>query len=148
MHGFASATAIHDVAQSDDWRPLIVLYIGDFDPSGLYMSEVDIPARLEKYGGHHVEIKRIALLREHVGGLLSFPAADKKRDCRYRWFAKNYGRKCWELDALDPNTLREIVKQAIVAEIDDEAWDRCSLIEKAERESLRTVLDAWKGAEP
>ena len=143
MHGFASATAIYDVAQDDDGRPLIVLYIGDFDPSGLYMSAVDIPARLEKYGGDHVDLRRIALLPEHVADLPSFPASDKKGDKRYRWFVKNHGRRCWELDALDPNDLRNIVEKAIRKEIEPVAWKRCAVVEKAERQSLRTVLDRW-----
>jgi hypothetical protein len=39
MHGFSSATSVNDVAESDNDRPLIALYVGDFDPSGLYMSE-------------------------------------------------------------------------------------------------------------
>ena len=29
----------------------VALYIGDWDPSGLYMSEVDLPTRLARYGG-------------------------------------------------------------------------------------------------
>ena len=64
MHGFSSATTVHDVAQDDDGRPLIVLYVGDYDPSGMYMSEHDLPDRLEKYGGDHVQLKRIALTAE------------------------------------------------------------------------------------
>ena len=44
LHGFSGATTIYDIAQDDDGRPLIVLYAGDYDPSGLYMSECDIPA--------------------------------------------------------------------------------------------------------
>ena len=43
VHGFSSATAVYDMAQDDDGRPLIVLYVGDYDPSGLYMSECDLP---------------------------------------------------------------------------------------------------------
>ena len=43
MHGFSSATTVHDVAKDDDGRELIVLYVGDFDPSGMFMSEVDLP---------------------------------------------------------------------------------------------------------
>jgi hypothetical protein len=34
MHGFSSATAVYDVAQDDDGRELIALYVGDLDPSG------------------------------------------------------------------------------------------------------------------
>ena len=48
MHGFSGATTIYNVAQDDDGRSLIVLYVGDYDPSGLCMSECDIPARLGK----------------------------------------------------------------------------------------------------
>ena len=65
LHGFSGATTIYDVAQDDDGRPLIVLYVGDYDPSGLFMSERDLPDRLAKYGGDHVILKRIALTREH-----------------------------------------------------------------------------------
>ena len=39
MHGFSSATIVHDISENDDGRPLIILYVGDFDPSGMFMSE-------------------------------------------------------------------------------------------------------------
>jgi len=110
MHGFSGATTINDVAQDDDGRPLIVLYVGDFDPSGMFMSEVDLPERLERYGGDHVTLKRIALIVEQLEGLPSFPAADKRKDPRYKWFVANHGRHCWELDAMDPNDLRDCVE--------------------------------------
>jgi hypothetical protein len=109
MHGFSSATAIYDVCQDDDGRGLVVLYVGDFDPSGLFMSEEDLPKRLADYDGHHVTLKRIALTREQVDGLPPFPATDKRKDPRYRWFRTNYGDRCWELDAMDPNDLRDCV---------------------------------------
>ena len=110
MHGFASATAVYDVAQGDDSRPLIVLYVGDWDPSGLCMSEQDLPERLEKYDGQHAELQRIALTRDQLAGLPSFPAVDQQKDVRYKWFVRNYGKRCWELDALDPNVLRDCVE--------------------------------------
>jgi hypothetical protein len=91
MHGFSGATTIYDVAQDDDGRDLIVLYVGDYDPSGLYMSEHDLPGRLAKYGGDHVTLDRIALKREHTHDLPSFPASDKKKDTRYKWFVRNFG---------------------------------------------------------
>ena len=64
VHGFSSATAAHDIAEDDDGRDLIVLYVGDFDPSGMFMSEADLPARFAKYDGDHIKLKRIALTRE------------------------------------------------------------------------------------
>jgi hypothetical protein len=146
MHGFSSATATYDIAQDDDGRSLIILYVGDHDPSGLCMSEVDLPARFDKYGGTHIELRRIALLPEHLADLPSFPASEKKKDTRYGWFVRNYGDRCWELDALDPNDLRAMVEAAILEHIEPVAWKRCRVIEKAERESIRNVLSRWKDA--
>ena len=145
MHGFSGATTVHDVAEDDDGRDLIVLYVGDYDPSGLYMSEHDLPDRLAKYGGDHVNLDRIALTREQTDGLPSFPASDKRKDPRFRWFIREFGDQCWELDALDPNDLRTLVEKAIREWIEPIAWARCVTVEKAERASLRTVLDSWKG---
>src|SRR5258708_15896771 len=123
MHGFASATAAHDAALDYDGRDLIVLYVGDFDPSGLFMSEEDLPARLAKYDGDHIDLRRIALTSEHLRRRLpSFSAADKKKDPRYRWFVSNYGHRCWELDAMDPNDLRDCVEAEIEKLIEPIAW--------------------------
>ncbi len=143
LHGFSSATAIHEACQYDDGRELVVLYIGDYDPSGLFMSEVDLPNRLARYDGDHVTLKRIALTKTQVPPLPSFPAKDKKRDPRFRWFVDNYGTRCWELDAMDPRTLRRIVDQAVRKEIEPVAWQRCEIVNEAEQESLRTILKNW-----
>jgi hypothetical protein len=144
MHGFSGATTIHEVAQDDDGRELIVLYVGDFDPSGMFMSELDLPDRLSDYGGDHITLRRIALTREHVNDLPSFPATDKRKDPRYKWFRTNYGDSCWELDAMDPNHLRHCVERAIEELIEPVAWQRCEIINQAERESLKTILEKWR----
>lgn len=143
LHGFNSATETHNIAQSDDARPLIALYVGDYDPSGMCMSERDLPSRLEKYGGAHVELTRIALIEPDVVPLPSFPASDKSKDTRYKWFVANYGSRCWELDAMDPNDLRARVKQEIEALIEPAAWARCETVNAAEQRSLQTVLGNW-----
>ena len=145
VHGFTSATTVNDIASDDDGRPLILLYVGDWDPSGLCMSERDLPGRLAKYGGNHVVLKRIALTRDQLRGLPSFPASDKKKDTRYEWFVQNYGDRCWELDALDPNELRACVEREILKHIEPTAWERCKVVERAEQELLRTVMGKWKG---
>ena len=149
MHGFSSATSIREAAQEedDDGRELIVLYCGDYDPSGLYMSEHDLPERLERYGGYHVDLQRIALLKKDVTSLPSFPAADKKKDPRYRWFVENFGLRCWELDAMDPRDLRERVSTEIKELIEPVAWERCARVNRAEQKSLRTILAHWSPPE-
>ena len=143
MHGFSSATIVDDISQDDDGRPLIILYVGDFDPSGMFMSEVDLPKRFAKYDGDHITLKRIALTREHVTALPSFPVTDKRKDPRYKWFVANHGDRCWELDAMDPNNLRDCVENAIKELIDPVAWNRCELINRAEQESLKTIIAKW-----
>jgi hypothetical protein len=147
MHGFSSATIIHDLSEDDDGRPLIILYVGDFDPSGMFMSEEDLPNRFSKYDGDHVELRRIALTRDQVSGLPSFSATDKRKDPRFRWFVANHGDRCWELDAMDPNDLRDCVERAIVDLIEPVAWARCEAVNKAEQESLRTIIAKWGAAD-
>ena len=143
VHGFTSATSAHDAAMDDDGRPLHVLYVGDYDPSGLCMSEMDLPKRFAEYGGDHIKLKRIALTREHTRGLPSFPASDKRKDPRYSWFVANHGDRCWEIDAMDPNYLRDCVEREIVRLIEPVAWQRCATVNAAEQESLKTILEKW-----
>jgi hypothetical protein len=145
MHGFASATSINNIAEGDDGRPLVALYVGDWDPSGLYMSWQDLPDRLARYGAHHVAVDRVALTVDDVlnGGLPSFPASDKRSDPRYRWFRASYGDRCWEIDAMHPTTLRDRVRDAIRRHIEPVAWARCARAQEAETDSLQTVLDTW-----
>jgi hypothetical protein len=144
MHGFSSATTIWNVCQDDDGRPLIALYVGDYDPSGLYMSERDLPARLSDYGGDHIELDRVAItIFQAVDGLPSFPATDKRKDPRYEWFRQTFGDHCWELDAMDPNDLRDCVEREIVKLIEPETWKRCEDVNKAELESLKDVIATW-----
>jgi hypothetical protein len=147
MHGFSSATTIYDAAQDNDGRDLIVLYVGDYDPSGMFMSEEDLPNRLSEYGGDHITLERIALTQDQVRGLPSFPATDKRKDPRYKWFQANYGDRCWELDAMDPNDLRSCVEEEIEDLIEPVAWQRCETVNRAEQESLKTILQNWGGAD-
>ena len=98
-----------------------------------------LPAPFAGYDGDHVKLTRIALTVEQLEGLPSFPAADKKKDPRYKWFVANHGRHCWELDAMDPNDLRDCVEQAIVGLIEPVAWQRCEVVNKAEQELLQTA---------
>lgn len=146
MHGYGSATSLHDIAEetrrSD--KILKILYVGDWDPSGLHMSEIDLVNRLERYGAD-TEVRRIALNLDDVKNrnLPSFEAMSKKGDPRYQWFVKHYGYRCWEMDALSPVILRERVERYIVSSLDQDAWDHAIKIEAAEKESMKGILDAW-----
>ena len=149
LHGYGSATTLHDVAEESQRseKPWTVFYCGDWDPSGLHMSEADLPARLSRYGGDDIVIERVALTTAHVraGDLPWFDASDKRTDARWRWFVERFGRRCWELDALSPAVLRTEVETAISRRLDLDAWERAASAENAECASLATVLDAWPG---
>ena len=147
MHGYGSATALYSAAKDTRAtdKVLTILYVGDWDPSGLHMSEVDLPQRLRRYGGI-VHVVRVALTKSDTrSGLPSFWADTKRLDSRFRWFVDNYGSRCWELDALSPVILRDRVEQGILDRLDREAWDRAEVAEAAERESLTSILNAWPG---
>lgn len=147
-HGYGSATSVYQAAQDSltSDKPLTVFYVGDWDPSGLHMSEVDLPTRLVRYGGQ-LEIERVALTSaDAVSGTLPFFDVETKHlDPRYRWFKSHYGSACFELDALDPNILRYRVEAAIRRRLDKSAWQRAEITERAERESLQSILSAWPG---
>jgi hypothetical protein len=144
MHGFASATSVWDASNNaNDDRPMVALYIGDYDPSGMCMSEADLPQRIKEYGGDHIELRRIALTAEQTVSLPSFSVEDKKNDKRYKWFKNTYGNRCWELDAMDPRLLRDLVETEIKALIDEELWEEQEALEKREKESLEGHLHSW-----
>lgn len=78
--------------------------------------------------------------------LPTFSAETKSRDARYHWFHDHHGTVCCELDALDPNLLRQTVEDAIVARIDWVRWGRAEVVEHAELQSLGDFLASYKGA--
>jgi hypothetical protein len=154
MHGYGNATALHQAATESvaGDKMLTVFYCGDWDPSGLHMSAVDLPTRIEAYGGS-VEFERLALTATDItrGSLPWFPTGSKSRDSRYLWYIARQLHadlphdKCWELDALSPVILRQRVAAAVAAHLDLPTWHRAEAAERAERESLNTILNAWPG---
>ncbi len=110
------------------------------------MSEVDLPDRLQRYGGT-ATIRRVALDASDVRDdtkLPYFEAATKGRDPRYQWFTRRFGTRCWEVDALSPVVLRKRVEDAILGLLDEDAWNHAVKIEAAEVESMQSVLGAWQ----
>jgi len=145
MHGYASATVVNDIAELSlkTDKPLIALYVGDWDPSGKHMSDVDLPRRINQYGGD-VELHRIALLKSDLRSLPSFDPDTKRQDPRHRWFVENVRSKCYELDAMPPPALRERVKRGIRSRLDLALWDQARVVEEAEVESMKDFFrESW-----
>lgn len=92
---------------------LIVLYFGDFDPSGL---SIDLELAENQFLTG-VQFKRISLTQPQVEHHdLPFVKV-KMDDPRAKEYVKLYGKKGYELDALNPNALRELIKTSIEAHI-------------------------------
>ena len=126
---------------------MVALYVGDHDPSGCDMRENDIPNRLERYGngGHEVDFRVIALTMEQIieHDLPSIPA--KPKDPRHDVYVKAHGSKCWELDALDPRTLRDILKRKVEALIDWDSWNEAKEVERDWKRGFEAHLRRWAG---
>ena len=157
VHSTTSWSALHDIATSMDHRKLHVLYVGDWDPTGVWLSEEDLPTRLrmlaEAPGGVDFEpddivMHRIALAQEdcHGSRKLKLPQAlsAKPKDARAKAFVQQYGPACWELDAMDPRVLRNRVEREIVKLIDQDAWGGSLAAEERERLWLGTLPAKWK----
>jgi hypothetical protein len=118
-------------------KPL-VLYIGDHDPSGLEMSR-DIEDRLEMFCGHPVEVNRIALNWSQVSELGLPPNPAKNTDSRYVEYRKRFGDDCYEVDALSPRVISDLIRAAVVAVRVDRKWKKAVELEEAQRHTLREI---------
>jgi len=146
LHGYASATTVHEIAaDSRDGKPLIAFYVGDWDPSGLHMSETDLPRRLAEYGAR-LRLERIALTRADLAGLPDFDPDTKRGDPRFTWFQNTIGSRCYELDAMSPPVLRKRVRDKILSLLDRGAWEHAAMIERAEVESMRAFGKLWQAS--
>jgi hypothetical protein len=125
----------------------VALYVGDHDPSGCDMRESDIPGRLKKYGNgdanKKVDFRIIALTKSQTEehDLPSITA--KPKDPRYAEYVKAHGSNCWELDALDPRTLRAIVREKVEALIDWDAWNAAKDVERDYKRGFEGALRRW-----
>lgn len=128
-------------------KPTIVLYFGDFDPSGVDI-ERDLEDRLGRYGATEYKVKRIALTAEQIRQYNLPPMPVKRSDARAEGFLAEHGDKSVELDALDPNLLQETVEKAIRENINVRRWNaRVRKIEelqiwiKNKLEDIEKVID-------
>ncbi len=120
--GFSSVSFLHDfrnrLVQRNGREP-VMLYFGDFDPSGVEMLTAMRTTLRDELSVRDVEFKRIALLREDIFTyrLPHNPNALKKTDTRARKHLERYGELAVELDALRPDVLEGKVEDSIKAEI-------------------------------
>ena len=118
----------------------IVLHLGDHDPNGLDMTR-DNRDRLAMFARSRVEVRRLALNMDQVQRYTPPPNPAKESDSRYEAYAAEFGRACWELDALDPIVIADIVRTEIQGLIDHETWAAAKAREDANRAETRGCDD-------
>lgn len=128
--GYSSASAMFEAAQriehESHGRPAIVFYLGDLDPSGEDMVR-DIAVRLNEFVPEMdspIDVQKLALTMAQVRQYDPPPNVAKRSDARYAAFVAKHGAQCWEVDALPPNALAQIIRTAFRSIIDDEKFAR------------------------
>lgn len=118
-----------------------VIHLGDHDPSGIDMTR-DLEDRLRLFGSS-VDVRRIALNMDQVEEYAPPPNPAKLTDSRAQGYIDLYGRESWELDALDPTVIQELVEGEILARLDMPTWNRVTAEDLAVRETLKRLASNW-----
>ncbi|RNJ77605.1 MAG: hypothetical protein EB828_00630 [Nitrosopumilus sp. D6] len=137
--GYASASAIHEVAmrmqkQEEAGKICHILYMGDHDPSGIDMVR-DIESRLHIFGCSP-KVERLALTMDQIKQYKLPPNPAKKSDPRSKLYYEKYGSESWELDALDPEVLSDVLEDGIQEYMDIDLYNTVIKKEKIERDAL------------
>ena len=119
--GYSSCSAMHDAfkrlkRQNDNGKETHILYLGDHDPSGLDMIR-DVRERLEEFGVYPL-VKQIGLTMKQIKEFNPPPNPAKITDPRAKWYLAEYGNVSWEVDALNPKVLHQLVKDNVEKLID------------------------------
>ena len=139
--GFDSTTEKHDFAANiaADGRPTEVLHIGDHDPSGAHMFIAlteDVEAFARELGGS-VRFTRLAVTPDQISDLGLETQVKKVTDKRA--FGSKTTRTC-QAEAIAPDVLARIVRDAIESRIDRKALRRVLAREKRVRQELVAKL--------
>ena len=152
--GYSSQSAMYESAQRliEAWDELngsgygnescCIFYLGDHDPSGQDMVR-DIEARLTKFtrGEIPLQVKLIALTTQQVEQYDPPPNPTKVTDSRAKQYIARHGHECWEVDALDPATLQQLIRDEFEAVID---FDLMAVVKEQEKEDKRKLTEAVK----
>lgn len=124
-------------------KPVIIIYSGDFDPSGLAIPR-NFKSRLE-YRGVKVEVIRVGINHEDLEDLVASYNPVKPKDPNYKKF-KAYCDELgievgqYELEALLPQDLDARIEAVIADYWDDSRYGEILLQEEEMREDLRNRL--------
>ena len=134
--GYMSQSEMHSAALRfqryfDKGQTPVIIHLGDHDPSGMDMTR-DIDDRLTLFMGG-LKVERIALNYDQVEQYNPPPNFAKVTDSRADAYISLYGPNSWELDALDPDVLVELITDTILSYRDDDIYNEVIEREKKEK---------------
>lgn len=138
------AGAVRMVRHTKKDQNVLVLHLGDHDPSGIDMSR-DIEDRINLFSGFNraVTIKRIALTMDQIEDQGPPPNPAKITDSRYEGYLAKYGAESWELDALQPQFINDLIQTNINQVRDMDRWDEAYQEQEDERAMIARVIERW-----
>ncbi len=116
----------------------VIIYLGDHDPSGIDMTR-DVFDRLSLFADHRIKVVRVALNMDQVEKYKPPPNPAKVTDSRFTGYVDQFGEDCWELDALNPQTLAEVVRFEVTRHRVDHDWLKLKREEKQACTMLKQV---------
>jgi len=144
--GYVSASELWRAARRFRVRyrgqKVVVVHLGDHDPSGLDMTR-DIFDRQDLFEGG-AEVERIALNMNQIDYYEPPPNPAKLTDSRAKGYIAEHGRSSWELDALEPRVLRDLIAETVKGYRDDDIYQARLALETEYKAVLAKVRDHWK----
>jgi len=140
--GYPSQSSMHEAAQrhvehQNNDKNVIVLHMGDHDPSGIDMTR-DIEERLSLFGSE-AEVRRIALNMNQINQFNPPPNPAKMTDSRASDYIHEFGSSSWELDALTPDQLNSLIDDQIDTIYDHEVWQESKRNEEKSEKRIRQI---------
>jgi hypothetical protein len=136
--GYASLSFLYTAAEDmrEDGRPVSIYHLGDYDPSG-----VDAARKIEKSlreFAPDVEITftRLAVLPKQIRDWNLPSRPNKATDTRTAGFE---GEASVELDAIEPQQLRDLVENALDRHLPKRELDVLKVAEESERDYLKML---------
>lgn len=144
--GYVSQSELHSAAQRHrgyqrDGQRVVVIHLGDHDPSGIDMTR-DVQDRLSLFGARTL-VRRIALNRDQIALYNPPPNPAKLTDSRVGGYLAAYGASSWELDALDPATLNDLITESIDGYMDARLFNDRSAEQADGRAQLAKISARW-----
>ncbi len=141
--GYPSLSYVHSAAMEieSQRKPAYLYYFGDHDPSGV---DIDrwVEHEIRKLApSADLTFERVAILPDQIDEYSLPTRPTKKSDSR----SKGFEGESVEVDAIHPDTLRQLCRDSITQHIDPWALERTQAVEAAERETLAAMIENMGG---